>query len=236
MVNARHRQQTTVNERVVLIADPDSDARGLYRASLGQRGWVVEEAGDGTEALAKAFSRRPKVIVTEARLATIDGYTLCELLRRDLETRSVPVLFLTAATYPAQFDRARLAGADAVLAKPCLPERLLREMDWLIEHIGELQARRTARTQQAPRLPEVLDRSTGTRATQVRARQRFVTTAPTLAPPVLFCPSCERQLAYDRSHLGGVSDRFPEQWDYYVCVNCGTFQYRQRTRKLRHVP
>ena len=233
MVNARQQQMT--NDRVVLIADPDTDARALYRVSLGLRGWVVEEAADGTEALAKTFSQRPKLIVTETRLPTIDGYTLCELLRRDAKTHRVPVLFLTAE-HSAQVDRAELAGADAVLAKPCHPERLLQEMDWLIDHIEELQAKRIARANQAPRSVEVLDGLTGRRATQVRARQRFVTTSPPLVPPDLFCPSCGRRLAYDRSHLGGVSDRLPEQWDYYVCVNCGTFQYRQRTRKLRHVP
>src|ERR1700704_5020043 len=122
MVNGRRQQQTTMNDRVVLIADPDPDARALYRTSLGLRGWVVEEADDGTEALAKVFSRHPRLIVTETRLPTIDGYTLCELLRKDATTHRVPVLFLTA-TQSAQVERARLAGADSVLAKPCHPER-----------------------------------------------------------------------------------------------------------------
>jgi two-component system chemotaxis response regulator CheY len=55
-------------------------------------------------------------------------------------------------------------------------------------------------------------------------------------PPELLCPSCDRALTYEHSHIGGVSNRHPEQWDYYVCsASCGTFQYRQRTRKLRRV-
>jgi CheY-like chemotaxis protein len=226
------RHQQTIDSRLVLLADPDSDARALYRASLGVHGWVVDEAVDGTQALAKALSQCPKLIVIDTHLTIIDGYTLCELLRTDAKTHRVPVLFLTA-TSPAQSDRARLAGADAVLAKPCLPERLLLEMDWLIEHLEELQAKRTPGVSQT--LPEAPDRPGGKRTTQVRARRRFVTTTPQLVPPDLVCPLCERRLAYDRSHLGGVSDRHPEQWDYYVCVSCGTFQYRQRTRKLRRV-
>jgi hypothetical protein len=40
---------------------------------------------------------------------------------------------------------------------------------------------------------------------------------------------------YEHSHVGGVSQRHPEQWDYYRCSACGRFQYRQRTRKLRRV-
>jgi DNA-binding response OmpR family regulator len=55
-------------------------------------------------------------------------------------------------------------------------------------------------------------------------------------PPELLCPSCNRWLAYGHSHVGGINDRHPEQWDYYMCsASCGTFQYRQRTRKLRRV-
>jgi hypothetical protein len=55
-------------------------------------------------------------------------------------------------------------------------------------------------------------------------------------PPPLVCPACDRALQYVRSHVGGVSERLPEQWDYYTCHGaCGTFQYRQRTRRVRRV-
>jgi len=54
-------------------------------------------------------------------------------------------------------------------------------------------------------------------------------------PPELTCPSCDRALYFDSSYVGGVSNRHAEQWDYFTCSTCGTFQYRQRTRKLRRV-
>jgi hypothetical protein len=70
-----------------------------------------------------------------------------------------------------------------------------------------------------------------------RTHHRHDTTAPPLTPPVLVCPSCDQPLMYQRSHVGGVSARHQEQWDYYECVaGCGSFQYRQRTRRLRRVP
>jgi hypothetical protein len=68
---------------------------------------------------------------------------------------------------------------------------------------------------------------------RVRARERFTTTTPPLPPPELVCPSCDQKLAYECSHVGGVSDRHPEQWDAFRCTSCGSFEYRQRTRKLR---
>ena len=53
----------------------------------------------------------------------------------------------------------------------------------------------------------------------------------------LVCPNCGHALDYRRSQIGGVSARNSEQWDYFDCaMGCGTFEYRQRTRKLRRVP
>jgi hypothetical protein len=49
----------------------------------------------------------------------------------------------------------------------------------------------------------------------------------------VICPSCDRLLTYELSYVGGVNEHHPEQWDYFVCSTCGTFQYRQRTRKMR---
>ena len=43
-------------------------------------------------------------------------------------------------------------------------------------------------------------------------------------------------LRYAKSHIGGVSAKQSEQWDDYECSDgCGSFQYRQRTRKLRKI-
>ena len=64
---------------------------------------------------------------------------------------------------------------------------------------------------------------------------RCTTTDPPTAPPALRCPKCDCALIYERSHLGGVSNRLAEQWDDYTCPACGTFEYRHRTRKLREL-
>jgi hypothetical protein len=67
-----------------------------------------------------------------------------------------------------------------------------------------------------------------------RQFNRLNTTTPPQPVPALVCPACDQPLTYQRSHVGGVSERHQEQWDYYECpYGCGAFQYRQRTRKLR---
>jgi len=68
------------------------------------------------------------------------------------------------------------------------------------------------------------------------SHQRRETTTPPNPPVELRCPTCDRPLRYRKSFIGGVSAKHSEQWDYFDCLTgCGTFQYRQRTRKLRRV-
>lgn len=222
---------------LVLLVDRDFETRNLYRHSLMMSGWRVDEADDGREALAKAIDRHPNLVVTEIRLPFIDGYSLCELLRSDPVTHDVPIVVLTADAYPARLERARKAGADSVLVKPCLPEELQRELLRLSDQSLSLRARSDAtRAKAALQLSRSAELLTHGRHTLVRAHARFETTSPPLVPPALRCPSCDHTLQYERSHIGGVSDRHSEQWDYYICpASCGTFQYRHRTRKLRRV-
>jgi len=219
--------------RSVLLVTSDEDIRAIYRHCLQLAGCLVEEAEDGREALAKALTRPHDVIVTEARLPGMDGYQLCQLLRRDLATVKTPVLLVAGDGSPSSDDRGRAAGADAVLVKPCQPETLLAEMRRLLE----TGRSRTLVVDGSPddRGRTLAPRETGSaRPILSRAHQRGHTTVPPNSPPSLVCPICDRPLAYQRSRVGGVSARHPEQWDYFECPGqCGTFEYRQRTRKLR---
>jgi DNA-binding response OmpR family regulator len=227
---------------LALLADRDADTRRMYAEYLKFHSWDVEEATDGREALAKVLSLNPAIVVTETRLPGISGFDLCELLRRDLATRAVPILVVTGDGYPADIQRMRDAGADSVLVKPCLPEALLVEARRLIQMSLRLRSRSAAirgrAEKQQARSADVPVRSSGTARTLAfnHAHERRDTTSPPIQPPPLFCPRCNRPLTYQRSHLGGVSARHPEQWDYFECPGaCGTFQYRERTRKLRKV-
>jgi DNA-binding response OmpR family regulator len=213
--------------------DADADTRELYRRSFALAGYDVVEASDGRDALTIALVRPPTLVVTEIRLPFVDGYALCEILRRDRATSEVPILVVTDEIRPVQMNRARKAGADTVLMKPTTPDTVVNEVRRLLAPGGR-PAERGQPDQ--PESTPVIRSEMRQRTVLARAHQRLATTTPPLAPPGLFCPSCDGALTYQRSHLGGVSDRHPEQWDYYVCpALCGTFQYRQRTRRTRRV-
>jgi two-component system, chemotaxis family, chemotaxis protein CheY len=217
----------------ILVADADVNIRALYRDSFTAAGYDVVEACDGREALVKAISQPPTLVVTEISLPFIDGCALCEVLRRDRTTADVPLLVITTEARPAQIDRARKAGADVVLIKPTPIEIILNEIRRLVA--GEPAAASSANaTTQRDESANRLARSKHERVLS-KSFPRMTTTTPPTSPPELRCPSCDRWLRYEHSEIGGVSRRHPEQWDYYTCATCGRFQHRQRTRKLRSV-
>ncbi len=202
----------------------------MFVAGLARAGWVVDAVTDGAEALARALHCCPAAIVTDACVPRLDGLQLCRLLKNDRDARHIPVLVMMSKAEERHIAAALEAGADRVLLKPCLPDQLARAIEAILN---------TARDKQFPRVVTI-DAAASTSMSALRAQSklhhRSETTTPPWHPPQLFCPQCDRPLAYHRSHVGGVSAKHHEQWDYYDCPSgCGQFQYRQRTRKLRDV-
>lgn len=209
--------------RLALLVVSDDDTRRAYAQHLHALGYDLDHAVDGREALAKALTRCPAVVITEARPLGMSGYDLCRILRSDPATRAIPVVILTGdASAAANIGRAEQAGADAMIGKPCLPETLAAEIDRVIT--GGAASDRSG------------DPANTAKRTLSHVHQRRVTTAPPVPPPQMICPLCDKSLVYQQSHVGGVSARHAEQWDYFECPGgCGTFQYRSRTRRLRRM-
>ena len=224
---------------LALVADADAGSREMYVESMKLANWAVVEAVDGPEALALALARRPDVIIADTHLPGISGRELCNLLRVDLATRATPVVLITSDTMAGELERLRASGASAVMLKPCLPEALLNESIRLLEVWRAPRERWTATDDTRP--TPLTDAERRLHETQLRSRRlmsrthrRGETDVPPASPPELICPECDRPLDYKSSQVGGVSVRHAEQWDYFLCGSgCGTFQYRQRTRKLR---
>ena len=210
----------------ILIADADADTRSLYEEVLTLAGCDVVQARDGRDALVKALSTPPTLLITETYLPFLSGYDLCGLLRHDSATRALPILVVTTETRLSRLERVRATGVDSVLNKPVDPDQLVTEIQHMLECAE--RSRLIARPARSDAEP--------TRISQAKAHRRTQTTTPPNVPPSLVCPSCARPLTYAHSFVGGVSRRHAEQWDAYTCpAACGQFEYRQRTRKLRPV-
>ena len=222
----------------LLLADWHTDRRAVYAASLAAGGYVVDEAVDGRDALVKALVSVPSLIVTDLRLPLIDGVALCRVLRDDRQTSDVPIVVITDEARPASLERVREAGADAVLPRAAEIALVLAEVRRLIARSVDLRGRsleaRVRVQEQLERSAELVERS-ARHHMMSRQYPRMTTITPPAPPPALKCPLCDAALEYKQSHLGGVSEKHPEQWDEFVCERCGLFQYRHRTRKLKRL-
>jgi two-component system, cell cycle response regulator DivK len=113
---------------LVLLVDDYPDNRDIYVQFLTYSGLRVEEAENGHQALEKAFTLRPDVIVMDLSLPGLDGWEATRRLKRDPRTREIPVIALTGHALAGHSKGALDAGCDLFITKPCLPERLLEEI------------------------------------------------------------------------------------------------------------
>src|SRR5689334_14785720 len=173
---------------LILIADPDDDNRAMYREALCAAGYAVTETSNGRAALTEALMRPPALLLMDLRLPVVDGFGLCEVLRRDPETRSVPILVVTAESRERELSRIRNAGADAVLVKPAAPDAVIREVERCLTHAGDARPSSPEAAADIAAMPHASASAAPAegshrRTAFVKAHTRFMTTQPPLKPP-----------------------------------------------------
>ena len=127
---------TPLPGRTILIVEDDPETRLFYSAALASGGFHTEQAHNGHQALEKALKSRPDLIVTDIAVPGMDGIELCRRIRADVRTRTIPLLAITGYGDRHYPDRARDAGADHVLTKPCDADLLVREARRLLDTLG----------------------------------------------------------------------------------------------------
>jgi two-component system cell cycle response regulator DivK len=121
-----------VDELTILVVDDYLDALDVWEMYLRTEGFNVLTAADGHRALATATAALPDLIVMDLDLPGLSGIEIARDLRSRLATRHIPLIAATGHSDVAQLDRARQAGFDAVIMKPCDPSMLLVEIRRLL--------------------------------------------------------------------------------------------------------
>jgi len=112
----------------VLIVDDNIDAREMYAIYLEHAGFRAAEAADGEAAIEAAKREKPAVILMDATMPRLDGWEAARRLKADADTKSIPLIMLTAHAFAEHRERAAAVGADAFLPKPVLPDALAIEI------------------------------------------------------------------------------------------------------------
>lgn len=121
----------------ILSVDDERDVTDLVHFNLSRAGYDVVTADCGRAALRAVEEHRPDLILLDLMLPDIDGFGVCEILRRDPETAAIPVIILTAwATHDARSLGLELGALD-YLTKPFSP----RELTDRVRHLLSLKDR-----------------------------------------------------------------------------------------------
>ena len=105
----------------ILVVDDDADFREGLRAALEMKGYQVEEAGNGKEALERIEKKPPLLVLLDLQMPVMNGRELLQKLRAAPETRDVPVVIISGFGFEWE---AELMGAQGYVGKPFEPEEL----------------------------------------------------------------------------------------------------------------
>lgn len=133
----------------ILVIDDDPAISELVAVNLEMAGYDVCQAEDGIKGQALALQIQPDLIMLDLMLPRVDGFTVCQRLRRDERTAEIPVLMLTALSQTQDKVQGFNAGADDYLTKPFEVEEMLARIRALL--------RRTDRIPQAAKHSEILN-------------------------------------------------------------------------------
>ena len=116
----------------ILVVDDDPDYRDLLCFNFEHAGFIVNTAVDGDDALIKVHLLVPDLILLDVMMPDVDGFTVCEILRRDPATANVPIIMLTALNSQLSRMRGMETGATDYFAKPFDIKKLIARIEDLL--------------------------------------------------------------------------------------------------------
>ncbi|RKX28282.1 MAG: hypothetical protein DRP47_04690 [Candidatus Zixiibacteriota bacterium] len=109
----------------VLVVDDEPEITEIVQAFLGDAGYRVLVENSPQNAVEAARGFKPDVILLDIIMPNIDGYDICEALKKDKHLAQIPVIFLTGKDRNDDMGRSFKAGGDMFIKKPFSCERLL---------------------------------------------------------------------------------------------------------------
>jgi two-component system phosphate regulon response regulator PhoB len=137
MINvAPRRLHPTMTPKQILIVEDERPIREMIAFGLKRAGFEVREAEDSRSARSALADRRPDLILIDWMLPDSSGLELTRALKRERETRDLPIIMLTARAAEADKVAGLDGGADDYLTKPFSPRELLARVNALLRRVS----------------------------------------------------------------------------------------------------
>ncbi|HZV47908.1 MAG TPA: response regulator [Thermodesulfovibrionales bacterium] len=105
-------------QRKVLIVEDNEDNRELVVKVLKNKGYITVEAEDGEEAIEKAVSEKPDLILLDISIPKLDGYEVAKRLKSLEEFKEIPIVAFTAHAMKGDREKVIAAGFEGYISKP----------------------------------------------------------------------------------------------------------------------
>jgi two-component system, OmpR family, alkaline phosphatase synthesis response regulator PhoP len=129
----------------VLIADDEPDIREIIEYNLVREGYTVQTAKDGNEALTKARSFKPELIILDIMMPYKNGVEVCEILRSQSDFQQTMIIFLTARSDESSQIKGLEMGADDYITKPVSPKVLISRVNAIFRRVQKDSNQKTIR-------------------------------------------------------------------------------------------
>jgi len=123
----------------ILVVDDDPDIARFVEVNLRSAGYDVSVASDGEEALDRAQSLRPDLVLLDVMMPRIDGFEVAQRLRRNPQTANTSIIMLTAKALSTDKVLGLTAGADDYIIKPFDPIELLARVKGTLRRAKEMR-------------------------------------------------------------------------------------------------
>ena len=114
----------------VLVAEDDADTARLLQEVLSQGGFEVAVALDAYKVVATACRQKPEIILLDLKLPGMDGYETITRLKKEAETREIPIVAMSA--HVEERERVRTLGVENFLAKPFTVDELVTKLNGVL--------------------------------------------------------------------------------------------------------
>ncbi|MCI0415868.1 response regulator [bacterium] len=117
----------------ILLVDDDESLRMIAREALQYQNYVVIEASDGNQALELLRVHKPDLVLLDIMLPGVDGLKIAQIVKSNISTSHIPVIFLTAKGQTEDKVRALKSGGDDYLVKPFDSTELAARIEAILE-------------------------------------------------------------------------------------------------------